>query len=177
MTEIIRASKQLLPRDSRHYWRDLIGGNVRVGPLLVVLSVRLFNGIRWRLGGKPWPVLTPMDSDSSPRQELGLQRGRWVRVKSKREIEASLNRKLRNRGLEFGSDMLFCCGGSYRVAARIDRVVNERTGELLILKSPSILLKGAHANGGTVLTPQNEFFFWCEIWLEPLSPFKVLEST
>ncbi len=178
MTEIIRASTQLSPRNSRHYWRDLIWGNVRLGPLLVVLSIRVFNGIQWRLGGAPWPVLKPMDSDSSPHQELGLQPGEWVRVKSKREIEATLNRKLRNRGLEFGTDMLFCCGGSYRVSACVDRVVNERTGELLVLKTPSILLEGAHANGGTVLTPQNEFFFWREIWLErPQSPLKAQEST
>jgi hypothetical protein len=63
--------------------------------------------------------------------------------------------------------MLFCCGGSFRVADRVDRIVDESTGELLVFKSPSILLEGAHANGGTLLTPQNEFFFWREIWLEP----------
>ena len=44
MTEIIRASTQLSHRDSRHYWRDLMGGNVRLAPLLVVLSIRAFNG-------------------------------------------------------------------------------------------------------------------------------------
>ena len=123
MTEIIRASTQLSPRDSRHYWRDLMGGNVRLAPLLVVLSIRVFNGMNWRLGGAPWPVLKPLESDSSPHQELGLQPGQWVRVKSKHAIESTLNRKLRNRGLEFGRDMLFCCGGSYRVAARVDRIV------------------------------------------------------
>jgi hypothetical protein len=63
--------------------------------------------------------------------------------------------------------MLFCCGGSYRVAARADRIVDERTGEMLVFKTPSILLEGAHANGGTALTPQNEYFFWREIWLDP----------
>jgi hypothetical protein len=166
MTEIIRASTQLSLRGSRHYWRDLVGGNVRLGPLLVVLSIRAFNGVNYRLGGAPWPVLKPLDSDSSPHQELGVQPGQWVRVKSKHEIESTLNRKLRNRGMEFGNDMLFCCGGSYRVAARVDRIVDERTGELLEFKTPSILLDGAHANGGVVLTPQNEYFFWREIWLE-----------
>jgi hypothetical protein len=176
MTEIIRASTQLSQHDPRHYWRDLVGGNVRLAPLLVVLSVRLFNGVHWRLGGTLWPVLTPLESDSSPHQELGLQPGQLVRVRSKHAIESTLNRKLRNRGLEFGTDMLFCCGGSYRVAARVDRIVDERTGELLVLKTPSILLEGAHANGGTVLTPQNEFFFWREIWLEPQPVLTELES-
>jgi len=167
MTEIIRASTQLPPRDVRHYWRDLTGGNVRLAPLLVVLSIRAFNGMQKRLRGPKWPVVKTLDSDSSPHQEIGLQPGQWVRVKPKHEIESTLNRKLRNRGLEFGTDMLFCCGGSFRVAARADRIVDERTGELLLLKTPSILLEGAHANGGTILTPQNEYFFWREIWLEP----------
>ena len=170
MTEIIRASTQLSPRDSSHYWRDLRGGNARLAPLLVVLSIRVFNGMHWRLGGAPWPVLKPLDSDSSPHQELGLQPGQLVRVKSKHAIELTLNRKLRNRGLSFGGDMLFCCGGSYRVAARVDRIVDERTGELLVFKTPSITLEGANAMGELLLTPQNEFFFWREIWLEPQPP-------
>jgi hypothetical protein len=167
MTEIIRASTQVSGRDSRHYWRDLVGGNVRLVPLLVVLGVRVFNGMNWRLGGASWPVLKPLETDSTPHQDTGVQSGQLVRVRSKHDIETTLNRKLRNRGLEFGTDMLFCCGGSYRVAARVDRILDERTGELLQFKTPSILLEGANANGGTVLTPQNEYFFWREIWLEP----------
>ena len=55
-------------------------------------------------------------------------------------------------------------------------IVDERTGELLVFKTPSILLEGAHANGGLVLTPQNEFFFWREIWLEPHPPRAEQES-
>jgi len=167
MTEIIRASTPLSGRSLRHYWRDLSGGNVRLAPLLVALSIRAFNGMNWRLGGAPWPVLKPLQSDSSPHVEVGFQPGQWVQVKSKHAIEETLNRKLCNRGLEFGTDMLFCCGGSYRVAARVDRIVNERTGELLTFKTPSIVLENANANGGTVLTPQNEYFFWREIWLKP----------
>ena len=81
----------------------------------------MFNGSTGG-SGAPWPVLKPLDSDSSPHQELGLQPGQLVRVKSKHAIESTLNRKLRNRGLEFGTDMLFCCGGSYRVAARVNRI-------------------------------------------------------
>jgi len=176
MTEIIRASTPISPRDLRHYWRDLTTGNVRLVPLLVALSIRMFNAMNWRLRGVPWPVLASLESDSSPHEELGLRPGDLVRVKSKHEIEATLNRKLRNRGLEFGTDMLFCCGGSYRVAARVDRIVDERTGELLVFKTPSIVLEGANANGGTVLTPQNEYFFWREIWLEPQPPAEVQDS-
>jgi hypothetical protein len=170
MTEIVRASSPLSQRDLRHYARDLVSGNVRLGPTLIALGIRVFNGIVWRLGGATWPVLRPMDTTTSPHAELGVQPGQWVRVRSKHEIEPTLNRARKNRGMEFGDDMLFCCGGSFRVAARVDRILDERTGELLQFKTPSILLEGAHANGGTVLTPQNEYFFWREIWLDPQPP-------
>jgi hypothetical protein len=171
MTEIQRASSQLRFRGLGHYWRDLRVGNIRLLPLVVTFSVRLFNWMHWRLRGGPvWPVLKPTNSDSSPYQNLGLQRGQMVRVKSKHAIEATLNHKSRNRGLEFGVDMLFYCGGSYRVAARIDRIVHEGTGELLLLKTPSILLEGVTGVGGSILNPQNEFYFWREIWLDPQPP-------
>jgi hypothetical protein len=127
----------------------------------------LFNAAQWRLGGPKWPVFTPADSDSSPHQSLGLRPGQMVRVKSKHDIEATLNRQFRNRGLEFGEELLFYCGGSYRVAASIDRIVHEATGELLLFKSPSILLEGATGIGGTIINPQNEYYFWREIWLDP----------
>jgi len=165
--EIQRASSQLRLRGLGHYWRDLRVGNVRLLPLLVAISVRLFNGIQWRLGGSIWPVLEPMNSDSSPHQNLGLRPGQMVRVKSKHAIAATLNRNSRNRGLGFGEDMIFYCGGSYRVAACINRIVHEGTGELLLLKTPSILLEGVTAIGGSILNPQNEFYFCREIWLDP----------
>jgi hypothetical protein len=167
ITELQRASSQLRFRSLGHFWRDLKVGNVRLIPLLVAIGVRLFNAAHWRVAGYLWPVLKPTNSDSSPQQNLGLQPGQLVRVKSKHAIELTLNRHSRNRGLEFGKDMLFYCGGSYRVAASINRIVHEGTGELLLLKTPSILLEGVTSVGGATLSPQNEYYFWREIWLEP----------
>jgi hypothetical protein len=149
-----------------HYWRDLIRGNSRFIPLIVQIGVRLFNSVQWRFGGATWPVLKPQQVDATPHQDLGLQPGELVRVKSKRAIESTLNKKLRNRGLEFGNEQLYYAGGSYRVAARINRMVHEGTGEMLVLKTPSILLEGVTAIGGNMLNPQNEYYFWREIWLE-----------
>lgn len=169
MTEIRQASTQLGGRNFAHYWRDLTGGNIRLAPLVVELSVRLFNSTQWRFGRAMWPVFQPTQGDSSPYQNLGLQPGQIVTVKSKQAIELTLNREFRNRGLEFGKDMLFYCGGSYRVAARVDRILHEATGEMLTFKTPSIVLEGVTAIGGTIVSPQNEFYFWREIWLEPQS--------
>jgi hypothetical protein len=166
-TQIREASEQLRFNSLGHYWRDLVGGNVRLGAILVEFGVRLFNAAQSRLGRPKWPVLEPLDSGTSPHQELHLQPGQVVRVKSKRDIELTLNRDLRNRGLSFSGDMLVDCGGSYRVTASISRVIHEGTGELLTMKNPSILLEDVNSVGGPLLIPQNEYFFWREIWLEP----------
>lgn len=173
MTEIMQASTRVGPRDVGHYWRDLVGGNIRLIPLLMEISIRVFNGTQWRLGRTMWPVFQPGRSESSPHQDLGLQPGQIVRVRSKHEIEPTLNRRFRNRGLEFGKDQLFYSGGSYRVVARINQIVHEGTGEMLRFEIPSILLEGVNEIGGSILNPQNQFYFWREIWLEPQSPTAV----
>jgi hypothetical protein len=169
-TQLREASEPLGFYSLGHYWRDLVSGNIRAGTILVEVGVTLFNVVQSRLSLPRWPVVRPLDSATSPHQDLDLQPGQMVRVRSKREIESTLNRDLRNRGLLFSGDLLADCGGTYRVAARIDRVINESNGELLTLKNPSILLEGVHAIGGPLLIPQNEYYFWREIWLEPERP-------
>jgi hypothetical protein len=168
MTEVLqRASSPLPMRSVGHYLRDLWVGNLRLGPLLAAVSVRLFNSMQWRLGGSIWPVVKPTDSETSPHQTLNLQPGQMARIKSKHAIELTLNRNARNRGLGFGGDMVVYCGASYRVSAVINRIVHEGTGELLVLKTPSVLLEGVTGIGGSILNPHNEYYFWREIWLDP----------
>jgi hypothetical protein len=167
-TRIREASEQLPFTSLGHYWRDIAGRNIRTRTVVVELAVRIFNMVQARTGGPRWPVLQPTDSATSPHQALHLHPGQWVRVRPRHEIEQTLNRDMRNRGLSFSGDLLVDSGGSYRVAASITRVIHEATGELLDLKNPAILLDGVYALGGPLLIPQNEYFFWREIWLEPL---------
>ena len=96
-------------RDVSHYWRNLEEGNLRLTPLIVAFSIRVFTE---HIGGSAAHMAgREVDSGSSPHQDLGLRPGQMVRVKSKHEIEATLNRNSRNRGLSFGEDMVSYCGG------------------------------------------------------------------
>jgi hypothetical protein len=90
-----------------------------------------------------------------------------VRVKSKRQIELTLNDKNRNRGLRFDREMLRYCGGAYRVRAVLSRVMVEPTATLRDLTTPCIVLEDVTATGEyNGLNPENEHIFWREIWLE-----------
>jgi hypothetical protein len=102
---------------------------------------------------------------------LDLRPGDLVRVKSKDLIELTLNSQSRNRGLYFDREMIRFCGGVYRVKARLERVIVEKTGELRQLTNPCIILDGIIATGEFQgLNPENEYIFWREVWLERFEP-------
>ena len=109
--------------------------------------------------------------DKTPTGELNLQAGQWVRVKAKREIERTLNRQQKNRGLWFDAEMVpYCEKGAYRVLQRVERIVNEKTGEMMNLSNPCIILAGVTCSGNylyqRMFSPRSEHMYFREIWLE-----------
>ena len=172
MTEVARASARLSWNDPRHYLRDLLLGNVRLGPFVVGVSIEMFNRVQKRFGsGVLYPQLATTGLATSPHQVLDLQPGDVVRVRAKHEIERTLTAGYRNRGLWFDTEMLRFCGGEYRVSARVDRLIEEKSGQLITVGNPCIILDGVTACGEyKVFCPQNESILWREIWLERVSP-------
>jgi hypothetical protein len=105
----------------------------------------------------------------TPDHELGLQAGDRVRVKSKEEIAATLDRGGRNRGLEFTPLMHHCCGRAFTVRQRVERMILEASGEMRELKN-TVMLESATCDGRVFFggCPRNELHFWREAWLERL---------
>lgn len=98
--------------------------------------------------------------------QLNLQPGEFVQVRSKREILATLDRRNRNRGLLFDSEMIRYCGGTYRVLKRVYQIVDEKTGKVLRMKSPCIILEGSYcASEYHRLCPRAIYHYWREDWL------------
>jgi len=158
-------------KDPRHFLRDFTLGNVRLGPLLSGVSMRTFNRVQ-RCFRAPltYPHLNTSGLENSPHLVLDLQPGEAVRVRPKREIEATLTTGFLNRGLWFDGEMLRFCGGEYRVLARVGRLIDEKSGRLIRLKNPAIILEGVTATGEYLaFCPQNESILWREIWLERVS--------
>ena len=74
-----------------------------------------------------------------------------------------------NRGLTFDPEMLWYCGREARVLRRVERIVDERTGRLLRLKRPCIVLEDVTCRGEYHrCCPRADYPFWREIWLERL---------
>ena len=59
------------------------------------------------------------------------------------------------------------CGGEFRVAKRVETIVDEASGRMLTMKNRCIVLDGVTSGGEyRGLYPQNELIFWREVWLE-----------
>jgi hypothetical protein len=172
-TELLRAAPELVRiRDLGQYVQDVRSGNASGWWALRTLVVALYNrmqGTRLRIrAGRRWGNVTGT-ATQTPTARTNLQPGDLVRVKSKAEVGPTLNADLLNRGMGFDAEMGRFCGKTARVARRIDRIIDERTGRMLQMKNPCIVLEGVVCEGAfnfncpRAITP-----YWREIWLEKL---------
>lgn len=93
-----------------------------------------------------------------------LQPGEWVRVRSKEEIRAMLDRCDRQEGLAWMTTMEGCCGREFKVFRRVHKIVLESTGQIRKLKN-TVLLENAICDG-IYGCDRSCFFFWKDAWLE-----------
>lgn len=193
-TEIYNFTSHMRMWDPRQYIRDLRSGNLASGlaghsraqqaldmvlSILRVLSaiiVSLFNEVQTRRHGVLYPFIAGK-LEKTPIEMLDLQPGELVQVRSKEEIIATLDTQNRNRGLLFDFEMLAYCGSIYRVLRRVHHIINERTGKMMHMKFPCIVLEGVACRSDYHrLCPRAIYSYWRESWLIRVSP-KSLPST
>jgi len=179
-TELVRASVATIPWWALwQYVRDVRSGNAGVGAVFRGLAVGLFNKfqranrrISPRLtlirGGRTYPFVEGQLTGSTPASgDLMLEPGELVEVKSKDAIFATLNERDSTRGLRFDGEMLQYCGRRGRVERRVERIIDEKTGRMLPIKSDSILIEGFVCPGTYHRScPRASPLWWREIWLE-----------
>jgi hypothetical protein len=166
-TQLAADAPPLSSSAPRYYLREFLCGNVRLRPFLLGAAIACFNAVQRARGGVGFPAYVPGAAGSPPQESLNLQPGERVRVKPKHTIEPTLNASSKNRGLYFDRDMLRFCGGEYTVKLRLECVIAEKTGKLIQLTNPCIVLDGVTATGEyNGFNPENEHIFWREIWLE-----------
>jgi hypothetical protein len=167
------------------YFRDIRSGNLNRGlgdskgerllevllgmvDVFRILLIEVFNKFQSVRKGVQYPHVQGLPAAPTS-AELNLQPGEFVQVKSRQEIFATLDKKNRNRGLLFDSEMLKYCGGTFRVLKRVNQIVDEKNGKMLRMKSSCIILDGsACAADYHKLCPRAIYHYWREGWLRRL---------
>lgn len=176
-TELLRASSPLAGHS--HYVDDLRTRNVPLSKFIKGIAfallnryqqasqrlpraVRLFDGrriprVRGRVVDGQWPMTEP----------LNLEPGDLVEVRSREEIEATLDGSQKNRGLWFDEEMLAHCGRRGRVHHRVERLVDEKSGRMLTVKKDLVVVEGMIGCAGVYhsLCPRSFIAMWREAWL------------
>jgi hypothetical protein len=173
-TEMLRATCFVSPRNPRMWVKDVRSGNAKARIAVASFAILAFN--KWQAAstrlpralriqdGRLWPSYVPT-GEKRRHPPIGLQPGELVEVRSQAEIEATLDEKGDLRGLRFGAEMLPYCGTKARVLARVDRIIDEKTGRMLTLRD-CIILENLWCQGTfRVLCRRKIYTYWREAWL------------
>ncbi len=180
--------------DLRQYVEDYTSGNNSLPRLLRGLTYQAYNHgtqawrnkigrpARWLYdriqslwGGIPYPNKRGRvpETERTPTSNLDLQAGELVRVKSHEEILATIHPGGMNRGLLFDKELVPFCGNTYRVKARLERFIDEKTGKMITLKMPAVLLENVWCQSRysecKMFCPRAIYSWWREVWLERVS--------
>ena len=189
-TQLSVATVPLSPWNLKVYFEDLRSGNVKLGRMcasfiyvgyaaLVNAGLKigrplrlLYNFVQGFYSGVPYPHergTIPLGKPT-PSKTLDLKPGEWVRVKGHKEILATVDRYNRNRGMCFVADQVPYCGRTFRVLKRVHQIIDERSGRMIKMKTPAVLLEGAICGGRytdfCLFCPRSTHPYWREIWLE-----------
>jgi hypothetical protein len=163
--------------EPQQYVRDFRSGNIGVRVFLRGMLILLFNKFqaannmffpRFKLirGGRRYPFFEGKLTGRTPKEELNLQPGEIVEIKSRQEIEATLNERGENRGLRFGITMVPYCGQRARVLTRVHKIIDEASGEMVTMKTPCIILENVTCRiDNFQFCPRAIYPYWREIWL------------
>lgn len=183
-TDLRNFTTEMAAWDPRQYVRDLWSGNLATGlaadtwgnrllefvlgaiTLCRALIISIFNLVPRRIKGPAYPHLQGT-LEKTPVENLNLQPGELVQVRTRDEIIATLDKHNRNRGMLFDGEMLPYCGGIYRVLRSVHHIIDENTGKMVNMKSPCIILEGVVCQSDYHrLCPRAIYPYWRENWLK-----------
>jgi hypothetical protein len=181
-TELLRAAPHWVPPwDLRQYVLDVRSGNASLRATVRSVLVGAFNEyqdfsrrhlpapLRIRSGRRS-PFIQGQRR-KTPQGTLDLRPGELVRVKPIEAIIETLDASNRNRGMTFDPEMKRYCGRQARVLRRVERVIDEKTGRMLHLRNPCVILEDVICTSDYHrLCPRGIYAYWREIWLERVEP-------
>ena len=179
-TVIPEAAARVDPWQLSQYVRDVRNWSLaKVLRGLLTDLFNLFQRVNRRLlprfglfgGGRNYPFLTgALDKGDTPSAKLDLQPGEMVRIKSRDEIMRTLDRSNHNHGLSFDVEMVPYCGRTARVRGRVERLIDEKTGRMIHIKSDCVVLDGVVCKADYHrFCTRGIYAYWREVWLERIS--------
>jgi hypothetical protein len=176
VTEIVAATTPLPTANLRQYVEDVASRNMRPVEFARELARAYANTFARKalrligLDGSRSSVRKPGAATTQDAAKLDLEVDEWVKIRPAEEILATLNDDRKNRGLVFEQEMLRHCGKTYRVLARLSRIIDEKSGRMIKLTNDCIALEGLTCRGldnrKRLFCPRGPFFYWRESWLE-----------
>ncbi|MEO2047112.1 MAG: hypothetical protein ABGX16_11125 [Pirellulales bacterium] len=92
-----------------------------------------------------------------------------IKVNQLDEIVDTLDLSNRNRGMKFDKEMSIYCSERHRVLQRVERIINENTGEMIELSNDCIMLEGVVCRSKyserRIGCPRAIYCYWREAWL------------
>lgn len=161
-TELIQIATPTSAFQLGQYFNDIRSG------VPVKQVIRFLGGLATRkVMGKSDHISGPCEK-RTPISKLDLKIGEKVRVKSVDQIRDTLNSSGCNRGLWFDAgEMAGFCGSELVVSRVLNRLIDEKTGELRELKTPCIVLSETECTGiSRRFCSRGMLHFWREVWLE-----------
>ncbi len=193
-TRVAAATTHVPWWDVGQYFEDYSSGNVRLSQMFGSLSFEVCHviatsglgfgsAIRWMYdrvqrirGGTPYPWRNGKVPKGvrTPTAKLDLKEGEMVRMKDYTEVLETLDENWRNRGLYFDAEMAPYCGGTYKVLKRVERIIHEGSGKMLIFKNAALILDGVVCEARYAkhrkFCPRAYYQYCREIWLERVPP-------
>jgi hypothetical protein len=173
-TDLLAFTREVRRRDRWNplfYLKDLTSRNVGLGDFIGYGLLAILNAFMDRWFRRRYPRICGGVSKVTLSTPLNLRPGDLVQVKSKEEIMQTLGANMKNRGLHFDVEMVtFCENGTHRVLRRVERIIDEKTGRLIDLPNPCLILEGVTCSGllssTRMFCPRSIYPYWREVWLK-----------
>jgi hypothetical protein len=169
VTQIVQATTETRLTDLRPYIDDVSKGNISLGGMLAEFASIAVNGVRRKILRAIGGQAAAAPAEGKELETLNLQPGELVQVRPTEEILATLDQDRKHRGLSVDMEMLRHSGKTFRVAARINRIIDEKTGRMIKFAVPCVALENVFCHGldnrKRIFCARSPLYYWREAWL------------
>jgi hypothetical protein len=166
--------RQLVSGGAYVCYYGLVTRAARVSGRAAKALIRLYDAIQSVVGGVPYPrkwgSIPP--GKRTPSRPLHLKAGDLVKVRPYEEVLSTLDHNNKNRGLYFDAEEVPYCDKTVRVRSTVSKIIDERTGRMLVLKDRNVILEGvicqARYSDKRMQCPRAIYPLWRETWLTPI---------